>query len=152
MRSIYFNSDQDHLNEIEYFVDSICEELNLSNSLYGNLLISITETIDVLKKYASSGRISLEGDHREIKVSFDRLVKLDGVDSFFNNAMNKPDLYNSDDSGIFMINALSDDIVFDYGREMFSCVFRNKQYDQELSSHRKNFLKKYLHQEVSTKV
>lgn len=152
MKSIFYNSQQNHLNEIEYFVDDICERLNLSNSLYGNILISITETVEILKRFTNQGRVSISGDQSELNICFDRFVHKPNTTSIFDNQLSNIDLNNDDDLGIFMVNALSDDILINNAEESITCVFKNKRVEKEVSQHRKNFLKKYLHQEIATNV
>lgn len=152
MKSIFYTSSQNSLNEIEYFVDEICEEYNLSNSLYGNILISITESIKILEKYSKQGRISFHGNKSSLKFTFDSFKQIEGAESIFDYKEGNTDLSSDPDKSIFMVNALSDDLIIDRENEQIICVFKNKGKEAEISKHRKDFLKKYLNEEVIANV
>jgi len=152
MKSILYTSYQESLNEIEYFVDEICEEFNLSNSLYGNILISITELIKLLEKYTTRGEISFSGDQSGLRFTFNNFTQIDGIESIFESEAGNGYLSSDPDKSIFMVKALSDDLIIDRDAKKIVCVFKNKGMKVELSKHRKDFLKKYLDQEVVTNV
>lgn len=152
MKSIFYTSAQHSLNEIEYFVDEICEEYNLSNSLYGNILISITESIKILEKYSKHGRISFRGNQKSLKFTFDSFKQIEGAKSIFDYQDGNSDLASDSDKSIFMVNALSDNLIIDRENKRIICVFKNEGKEAKISKHRKEFLKKYLNEEVIANV
>lgn len=152
MKSILYTSSENSLNEIEYFVDEICEEFNLSNSLYGNILICITESIKILEKYTTQGEITFQVDQADLKFSFNNFKQIDGIESIFTSEEGKSDLTSDPDKSIFMVNALSDDLIIDRDNQQIICIFKSDEVKVEISKHRKDFLKKYLNQEVAANV
>lgn len=152
MKSILYTSSENSLNEIEYFVDEICEEFNLSNSLYGNILICITESIKILEKYTTQGEITFQVDQADLKFSFNNFKQIDGIESIFTSEEGKSDLASDPDKSIFMVNALSDDLIIDRDNQQIICIFKSDGVKVEISKHRKDFLKKYLNQEVAANV
>lgn len=148
MKSILYSSCKNNLNEIEYFVDEICEEFNLSNSLYGNILIAITESIKLLENYYSQGEITFNAIQNNLNFTFCNLKQIEGVVSFFDRKKADSGLDSDPEKSIFMISALSDDLIVDAQSKKIICVFKNREMEVELSKHRKDYLKKYLNQEV----
>ena len=152
MKSIFYKSKVDCLNEIEYFVDNICEEFNLSNSLYGNILITITEAIKLLEKSTSQGEILFSVNDGALNFTFKNFKQIEGIDSIFEIKNGLFDLNSNPDKSLFMISALSDDLIINREDHQISCIFKNENRKIEISKHRKDFLKNYLNQEVEAKV
>lgn len=152
MKSVFYKSNENCLNEIEYFVDNICEEFNLSNSLYGNILIAITEAITLLEKSTHQGEIAFAVNKEDLIFTFKNFKQIEGVDSIFESKNGIIDLSSRPDKSLFMVSALSDDLIINRETHQITCVFKNKGRNVKISKHRKDFLKRYLNQEVEAKV
>lgn len=152
MKSIFYKSNENCLNEIEYFVDNICEEFNLSNSLYGNILITITEAIKILEESTYQGEILFCVNNDSLNFTFKNFKQIEGVESIFEIRNGILDLNSSADKSLFMVRALSDDLIINREAHQITCVFKNKGREVKISKHRKDFLKNYLNQEVEAKV
>ena len=148
MKSIFYKSKVDCLNEIEYFVDNICEEFNLSNSLYGNILITITEAIKLLEKSTSQGEILFSVNDGALNFTFKNFKQIEGIDSIFEIKNGISDLNSGPDKSLFMVSALSDDLIVNRETHQIICIFKNMGKEVKISKHRKEFLKNYLSQEV----
>ena len=146
MKSIVLNNPKDSLNRIESFVEDICEGLNISNTFLGNMLIAISEVVSLIEAQKSGVKIKFVNEKKSFSFVFEDLNS--DIDFNFGKvAKDGSDASQIEDS-IFMINALCDDLKFDGNKNKIVLSFLNAGVDEVVSKHRKDYLSKYLNQQI----
>ena len=147
-KEIYFKSYKESLNQIEYFIETICDEHIISNTFLGNMSIAISEMISLFDNYSSGGTLRFEQKNKElgfIFIDFSENVDLKRFD-----ILKEADysLNTEIERSIFMINALSDDLQIDSEKRCIKLMFINEGVEKDLTDHRKRYLNKYLNQKI----
>ncbi len=143
MHSLSFSKESLNLFDVENFVEDICERFNIQNQFRGNIIIALSEMIDLLEGLGAKGQLSFVKDNEYFKYVFLIESITEDLHSVFEI---NPDQFSLDTDygkGIFSIMALCDDLFIDEDNASISLVFQNKN-EIELSNHRKEFLTKYL--------
>lgn len=148
MLEVKFKNYEESLNNVESFVDEICDNLNLNHTFYGNIIIAITEVINLLGKYGSGGRIIFSNLKKELSFKFLELSENLKMEELFEVKDSKNDLNSDIERSIFMIKALCDNLEIDRDNKELRIIFNNSGVDTTISKHRKDFLKKYLEQKI----
>jgi serine/threonine-protein kinase RsbW len=137
------------IHQVEKFVENICDEYNINNTYFGNILVTLTEAFENAMIHGNSNdqsknvnitftskpeglsfMISDEGN------GFDVSQVPDPTDINFNNETNKG-------RGIFLIKSLADDVKFlDNGKKV-EILFKIASINSELAIGRINLLKDY---------
>lgn len=117
--SIIVNSELQSLNTVEGFIDKVCEAKGVSEDLYGNILIAVTEAVnnavihgncfDVNKKVFVGAS---EVDSQTLEFN----IKDEGNGFDFNNLPDPTapeNIEKENGRGVFLIKNLSDDLVFE---------------------------------------
>ena len=114
---IKIKSKIENLREVEKFIDDITAELNLSNEIYGNILISVLEAAKNAIVHGNKNDISknVEIKVRKEKENLDFFIKDEGNGFDFNTIPDPTALENIEKvngRGVFLMKKLSDDIEF----------------------------------------
>jgi hypothetical protein len=146
MKSIVLNNPKDSLNKIESFVEDICEGLNISNTFLGNMLIAISEVVSLIEAQNSGVKIGFINEKKSFTFVFKDLKS--DIDFNFDIGTKEGLESSPIEDSIFMINALCDDLKFDGNKNQIRLSFLNAGVDEIVSRHRKDYLSKYLNQQI----
>ncbi len=128
-KSISFQSDIDNVVQAENFIDSISLENNISEEIYGNILVATIEAVANAIKH---------GNHQDVtKYVFiaaelnDGLLEISVKDEgmgFDPNALPDPTLPENilkfSGRGIYLIRSLSDEVDFQEGGTLLKMTFK----------------------------
>lgn len=117
MHSIEIASSLENITEVETLIDSVCDDLNLNEDNYGNILIAVTEAVNNAivhgNNKAQDKKVLVEVKHINSKVVFS--VKDEGNGFDFNNLPDPTapeNIEKPDGRGIFLMKNLSDEVEF----------------------------------------
>jgi len=128
MHSIEIGSDLNNIPEVESLIDKVCEDLNLNEDHYGNILIAVTEAVNNAIIHGNlqnpSKKVLINALQKNEGISF---VVQDEGDGF--DFENLPDptapenIEKPDGRGIFLMKNLSDEVSFDLNGSKVSITF-----------------------------
>lgn len=143
-QSVEIATTEDPINQIERFADRICDQLFINDTYYGNLLITLTEMMNLISSayQTDSVKVFYNTDYQKLKLKFQpiepELVKLFnreiGLENIIDNEANR---------SIFLINKLSDGIEASEADEI-TIVFDISALHKEIYDDRSNKLLAYL--------
>ncbi len=133
------------IRDVEIFVDTICDQLFINDTYYGNILMSLTELFNYLlmsNNKNSNLNITYNSDYRKIGISF-YPVDNQVIKSFL-KTINIDDVINQESNkNIFLIKSLVDNITMnDKGNLTFE--FDISALHNEVYNHRASLLRKYF--------
>lgn len=110
-QSVSINLVPESIREIEHFVDTVCDQLFINDTYYGNILMSVTELFNYLveNKEYNDINITYNSDYKSISIAFQpvdsqlisKLSESSGFDHF---------LEKEEDKNLFLIHSLVDNI------------------------------------------
>ena len=117
MHKLEINSDISNIAEVERLIDTVCEDLKLSEDNYGNILIAVTEAVNNAIIHGNKSN-----PEKKVKVIVDKITK-EVIFSVFDEGggfdfTNLPDptapenLEKPDGRGIFLMRNLADKVEF----------------------------------------
>ncbi len=117
MHNIEIESNLDNITEVETMIDQVCDDLNLNEDNYGNILIAVTEAVNnaIVHGNASEGakKVKVEVSKQSEGVVFS--IKDEGSGFDFENLPDPTapeNIEKPDGRGIFLMKNLSDDVEF----------------------------------------
>jgi serine/threonine-protein kinase RsbW len=128
MHSIEIESQLENLSVVESLIDRVCEDLNVSEDSYGNILIAVTEAVNNAIVHGNKNEVK-----KKVKVDVVQesnavvFVVLDEGQGF--DFTNLPDptapenVEKPDGRGIFLMKNLSDDVEFDLNGSKVNITF-----------------------------
>lgn len=139
----------ENIHQVEKFVEDICDEFNINNTYFGNILVTVTEAFENAIKHGNENDAS-----KMVQVIF--MSKPEGLsftikdegNGFDINQIPDPTDLNTDPNemkgrGIFLIKSLTDEVKFlDNGRTV-EIIFAISSINSEMAIDRINQLKKY---------
>ena len=141
------------IRNIESFVDTICDQLFINDTYYGNILMSLTELFNYLliNNQKENLNITYNSDYKSIVISF-QPIDLQFLTRFSEAVDVDKILHKNNDENIFLIQSLVDNITISNNDtlsfEFDISALHNKIYNQRAST-----LKKYFNkQTISLKV
>ena len=153
--NIVLPSKPESLHQVEKFVENICDEYNINNSYFGNILIALTEAVDNAiihgNKNNSSKQVSLVFVSKPEGLSFSITDQGDGFD--ITNITDPTDIDQDEikGRGIFLLRSLSDELHYTNNGKTVELIFKISSINNEMASERINMLKKYSNpKELST--
>lgn len=133
-----------NLNEIENFIEDICDRYNIRNSFQGNIIIAITELVSIVTNLGGEGKLVFENHKNELLFRY----KIDSIsadiNSIFSKEQNAFKIESDYEKSIFLIMGLCDDFKIDEKSSSISISFKKEGVEKEITSHRKEYLKNYL--------
>lgn len=151
MRELRIKNKKESVGEIERFIEEICEERKLTDSLYGNILLSVLEVVEItfLSKVDNDTEndiyIHYNEEGEKIKFSIHDTSKAINYKQSFDELNEE---FTSDrDKGMFLISSLSDEIHFIEEGSIIVLDFITENVLQKRSDKRENTLDKYYNQE-----
>jgi serine/threonine-protein kinase RsbW len=124
MHKLEIKSDISNISEVEKLIDVVCEDLKLSEDIYGNILIAVTEAVTNAIIHGNQNN-----PVKEVLITVDKITK-EVVFSITDQGggfdfTNLPDptapenLEKPDGRGIFLMKNLSDKVeFFDEGKKV----------------------------------
>jgi len=117
MHKLEIASKIENIPEVEGMIDSVCEDLNLSEDYYGNILIAVTEAVNNAiihgNKSDDSKMVKIDVSNERNGVVF--TISDEGLGFDFNNLPDPTapeNLEKPDGRGIFLMKNLSDSVEF----------------------------------------
>lgn len=129
--NIQIPSLTENLRIVESFIDNVKEKFNLNDDIYGNIMISVTESVNNAIHHGNQQNqkknvsITLQLNDNQIKF----VVQDEGTGFDFNNLDDPTDPENIEKiggRGIFLMKNLSDEVHFnDEGRQVELVFYLN---------------------------
>lgn len=132
-------STKENIHQVERFVEDICDEFNINNTYFGNILVALTEAVSNAivhgNKNEENKDINITFESKPIGLSFTIQDQGEGFD--FNNIPDPTDLAvelkEEEGRGIFLMKALADEVNFlDKGKSI-ELIFKISSINQELA-------------------
>lgn len=144
MGNLKISNKEIHLNEIENFIEDICDRYNIRNSFQGNVIIAITELVSIVTNLGGEGKLVFENHKNEFCFKF--IIDTISADLNLIFSKDQPNLKIESDyeKSIFLIMGLCDDFNIDEKSSSISISFKKEGIEKEITSHRKDYLKNYL--------
>ncbi|MFH0865380.1 MAG: ATP-binding protein [Bacteroidota bacterium] len=139
----------ENIHKVEKFVEDICDEFNINNTYFGNILVALTEAVENAMKHGNgndpSKHVQLIFSSRPEGLSF--VVKDEGKGFDINLIPDPTDLSidanQAKGRGIFLIKHLADEVYFTENGSSVEVIFKITSINHELAVERMNLLKKY---------
>jgi len=148
MSTIVLKDSNESLNRIESFVEYICEGFNINEYLLGNMIIAVTEVVNILEAECPGVHITFKNELKKFSFIFSDFSNEIDLTLFTKDNDILSEAIVDRENSLFMINALCDDLIIDIMRRKIVLTFINEGVDEALSKHRKNYLNKYLNQQL----
>jgi len=145
-------SDKLYINEVERFVERICDEQNIYNNYYANILTSVIEAYTNAVEHGNQ-----YDEHKKVNITFDTEANglvfsiQDEGDGFDINSVQDPtDIKNegTEGRGLFTIKSLSDQIEFENNGSTLKLSFHIASINWEIANKRTELFHKYVYQGV----
>ena len=158
LRKIELISARENISLIEKFVEEICDDYNIYNSYFGNIIIALTEaTTNAIihgNKEDKLKTVIITFESKSIGLTFVIEDQGDGFD--FENIPDPTDvsIENSDElgKGIFLIKSLADEVNFYEDGRVIEIVFKITSINNETTIERINILKAYSNIEETKEI
>jgi len=143
------NFKQNIINQIEEFVEEICDFYNISNSYYANIIIALTEVIntpDVFSKENTENNyikiiFSKKSKSLSFTIKYGNFIFDENIILLINDEKN--DLNTEKGKRKFLINSLADTVNFNESKNEIELVFFTPGIEKEKSQERKKSLSHY---------
>lgn len=148
MSTIVLKDSNESLNRIESFVEYICEGFNINEYFLGNMIIAITEVVNIIEAESPGVHITFKNELKKFSFIFSDFSNEIDLTLFTKDNDILSEAIAERENSLFMINALCDDLIIDIKGRKIVLTFINEGVDETLSSHRKNYLNNYLNQQL----
>lgn len=118
----------DNIRIIESFIDNAKEKFQLNDDIYGNIMISVTESVNNAIKHGNqnqkSKNVSISLDLSDSQLKFK--IKDEGVGFDYNNLPDPTAPENIEKPGgrgIFLMKHLADEVIFSNSGSVVELVF-----------------------------
>lgn len=140
------------IRDIESFVDTICDQLFINNTYYGNILMATTELFNYLLENNHHEDISVayNSDYKTMAISF-QYIDLQLISKLTGKIDIDQILNQSNEQNIFLIQSLVDNISME-NNDTISLEFDISALHNEIYNHRASVLHKYFSNQKSLKV
>lgn len=139
----------ENIHKVEKFVEDICDEFNINNTYFGNILVALTEAVENAMKHGNgnnpSKHVQIIFSSKPEGLSF--IIKDEGNGFDLNTIPDPTDISVDADQvkgrGIFLIKNLADEVHFTENGSSVEVIFKISSINHELAVERMNLLKKY---------
>ena len=151
---IRLKSEFSEQNKVEAFVEQICDQHNIYNNYFANILTAVTEAFQnaVMHGNKMDNNKTIYLDFEVQSDGFSFCISDEGL-GFDPNLINDPTDINSDDAnagrGIYLIKTLSDHMEYKNGGRTACIKFLISSINKEISDHRINKLKSFINQGIT---
>ena len=149
---ITLKSDKLYINEVERFVENICDEQNIYNNYYANILMSVieayTNAVEHGNKYDENKNVDIIFAIESNGLTFS--IQDEGTGFDINTIPDPTDLNNegAEGRGLFMINSLSDKVEFENNGSTLKLEFHIASINREAANKRAQLFHNYVNQGV----
>jgi serine/threonine-protein kinase RsbW len=135
-------STKENIHQVEKFVEDICDEFNINNTYFGNILVALTEAVSNAIVHGNKNEVNkdihITFESKPIGLSFTIQDQGNGFD--FNNIPDPTDLaveLNEEEGrGIFLMKVLADEVNFLENGKSIELIFKISSINQELALER----------------
>lgn len=149
IKTLEFASVIKNINLVERFIDEICDEYHINNTYFGNILISLTESVKNAITYGNN-----KNPDKKVRVKFEAnptylsfSVSDEGKGFKHNGIYNPIDLYDSSlktGIGLYLITTLSDKVKYYNNGSQIELIFYISSINLELTVDRVNKINIYF--------
>jgi serine/threonine-protein kinase RsbW len=148
-RELTISSSLSNIYKIEKFVEEICDAYYITNSYFGNILLSVEEAVKnaIIHGNKSDKRKNVRISFRRIPngLSFTVTDQGDGFDLLdIPNPISGKSETKTQGTGIFLIRSLSDKVSFNAPGNQVEIVFYISSISQETTLNRINRVNQYF--------
>lgn len=119
MHKLVINSDIKNISEVEKLIDKVCDDLNINEDIYGNILIAVTEAVNNAIIHGNinnlSKKVIIDVHQQNNKTELIFTVIDEGKGFDFNHLPDPTapeNIEKPDGRGIFLMKNLSDKVEF----------------------------------------
>ena len=146
---LIFPSKPENIHQVEKFVEDICDEYNINNTYFGNILVALTEAVENAmvhgNKKNTAKNVEIIFVSKPEGLSF--TVKDEGEGFDINQIPDPTDLSVDPEEikgrGIFLIKSLADEVNFLTKGKGVEILFKTSSINNEIAVDRINQLKSY---------
>lgn len=157
MEKLTLTSNLKNITIVERFVEEICENYNLQDTYYGNILIALTEAFNNAVSHGNQNdpnkKIIIMFDAGQKGLSF--AISDEGEGFNPDNIPNPVDIADDAEAekgrGLFLIRSLTDDVIFSDNGRTVEMVFEIEGIGQKTMKNRLKHFNQYFKQ-VNQKV
>ncbi len=137
------------IHEVERFVEDICEEYNINNTYFGNILIAVTEAFENAVRHGNNNdparNVTIDFTSKPEGLSF--AISDEGIGFNINDVPDPTDINIEVEKikgrGIFLIKTLADEVRFPESGTKIEILFKISSINSELAIDRINQLKEF---------
>ncbi len=141
-----------NIRNIESFVDSVCDQLFINDTYYGNILMSVTELFAFLveNNEFNNLEITYNSNYEKMTIGFQPIDNQ--IITSFSSKVDFEDIIKGErEKTLFLINSLVDNITIE--KDRLSLEYDISALHNEIYQKRKSLLKEYFtKQKVEEKV
>ena len=147
-QSVSIKLQPNSIRDIESFVDTICDQLFINDTYYGNILMSVTELFNYLliNNHEKKLNITYNSDYKNIIISF-HPIDLQVIKSISKTIDIDDIIHQDNDKNIFLIHSLVDNIT-ESNDDTISFEFDISALHNEIYNQRAATLKKYFSKQI----
>jgi len=139
----------ENIHQVEKFVEDICDEFNINNTYFGNILVVLTEAVENAMKHGNGNdpkkNVQIIFTSKSEGLSFTISDEGNGFD--VSQIPDPTDLNVDPDEikgrGIFLIKSLADEVKFLNNGKTVEIIFKISSINSEMAIERIKQLKKY---------
>jgi hypothetical protein len=150
MCTLKISKGKTNLNEIENFIEGICDRYNIRNSFQGNVIIAITEMVSIVTNLGGEGKLIFENLENDFSFKYEINSISAEINTIFAKGKMSLAIESDYEKSVFLIMGLCDDFKIDEDISTISIAFKKEGIENEISSHRKEYLKNYLGKTIET--
>jgi len=145
-------SDKLYINEVERFVEQICDEFNIYNNYYANILLSVTEAytnaVEHGNHYDENKSVNIKFSSESNGLTFSIEDEGDGYE--IDKIPDPTDIKNEgvEGRGLFMINSLADQVELENNGSKIKLQFLISSINREMANKRNSLFHQYINQDV----
>lgn len=147
--AIKIKSDLQEINEVEKFVEAICDYYNINDSYFGNIIVAITEAVENAILHGNNNdktkSVTILFDSSKKGISF--TIEDEGTGFEINQIPDPTDVKANPEkkgTGIFLMKTLADEMIFSEKGRKIQLVFNITSINQEVYTNRKKYIDEYL--------
>jgi serine/threonine-protein kinase RsbW len=151
--SIKLKSVKSELNKVVAFIENICDQHNIFNSYYGNIVTAITEAFINAVEHGNKNDSSKDVQiHFEVQNDgFAFCVSDEGEGFEINNIADPTESETMTGTGIYLMRTLSDDIEFHNNGRTACMKFLISSINKDIADARVNKYKQFIEKGINQK-
>ena len=149
---LVLKSDRLYINKVERFVEQICDEFNIYNNYYANILMSVieayTNAVKHGNKYDENKSVKIEFSSESNGLAF--TIEDEGNGYEIDSIEDPTNLDNEgvEGRGLFLIKSLSDQVEIENNGSKLKLQFLISSINREMANKRNELFHKYVNQNI----